>query len=267
MRRALPPLPQRGRRHASATSPPSSASDGADVSFACWFWDYDNDGRLDLFVNDYDDHASPRQWPLLMGMPVEKASRPRLYRNLGHRGLPRRDAARSASTGRSPPMGCNFGDIDNDGYLDIYLGTGWMSYSGLVPNLMFKNVDGRRFEDVTDVVRDRPPPEGARRLVRRLGRRRRPRPVRRGRRRGSRRQGVQRPVPEPRPRPPLAEGQAGRHQDQPRGARGQDPGRRARSRTGTTRSIYRTIGNNGSFGGNTLVETIGLRRRHARSPS
>jgi hypothetical protein len=27
---------------------------------------------------------------------------------------------------------------------------------------------------------------------------------------------------------------------------------------GTTRSIYRTIGTNGSFGGNSLVETIGL---------
>ena len=21
-------------------------------SFSCWFWDFDNDGRLDLFVND-----------------------------------------------------------------------------------------------------------------------------------------------------------------------------------------------------------------------
>jgi tetratricopeptide (TPR) repeat protein len=26
---------------------------GPDFSFACWFWDYDNDGLLDLYVNDY----------------------------------------------------------------------------------------------------------------------------------------------------------------------------------------------------------------------
>ena len=26
---------------------------GADANFACWFWDYDNDGRLDLYVNEY----------------------------------------------------------------------------------------------------------------------------------------------------------------------------------------------------------------------
>ena len=30
-------------------------------------------------------------------------------------------------------MGANFGDIDNDGYLDVYFGTGWMSYSGPGP--------------------------------------------------------------------------------------------------------------------------------------
>ena len=47
------------------------------------------------------------------------------------------------------PMGANFGDIDNDGYLDIYLGTGDMSYEGLDVNLLFKNVDGYRFDDVT----------------------------------------------------------------------------------------------------------------------
>ena len=47
------------------------------------------------------------------------------------------------------PMGSNFGDVDNDGFLDLYLGTGDMSYEGLDPNLMFKNVEGAVFEDVT----------------------------------------------------------------------------------------------------------------------
>jgi hypothetical protein len=47
------------------------------------------------------------------------------------------------------PMGCNFADVDNDGFLDIYLGTGQMSLEALVPNLMFKNDAGRRFDDVT----------------------------------------------------------------------------------------------------------------------
>ena len=31
----------------------------------------------------------------------------------------------------------------------MYVGTGWRAYSGLVPNRMLKNVEGRRFEDVT----------------------------------------------------------------------------------------------------------------------
>ena len=46
-------------------------------------------------------------------------------------------------------MGCNFGDFDNDGWLDFYLGTGAPDLSVIVPNRMFKNVDGRRFADIT----------------------------------------------------------------------------------------------------------------------
>src|SRR5208283_2972325 len=47
------------------------------------------------------------------------------------------------------PMGANFGDIDNDGYLDIYLGTGSPSYSSLAPNVLLRNKDGKAFVDVT----------------------------------------------------------------------------------------------------------------------
>ena len=47
------------------------------------------------------------------------------------------------------PMGCNFGDLNNDGFLDFYLGTGFPEYESVVPNLMFLNDRGDRFLDVT----------------------------------------------------------------------------------------------------------------------
>jgi hypothetical protein len=46
-------------------------------------------------------------------------------------------------------MGSNFGDFDNDGYLDFYLGTGAPNLATLVPNRMFKNVAGKRFAEIT----------------------------------------------------------------------------------------------------------------------
>jgi hypothetical protein len=46
-------------------------------------------------------------------------------------------------------MGTNFGDFDNDGYLDMYLGTGDPNLHMLIPNRMFKNVGGKRFAEIT----------------------------------------------------------------------------------------------------------------------
>jgi hypothetical protein len=46
-------------------------------------------------------------------------------------------------------MGANYGDLDNDGWLDFYVGTGDPDFSTLVPNRMFRNDEGRRFQDVT----------------------------------------------------------------------------------------------------------------------
>ncbi len=50
-------------------------------------------------------------------------------------------------------MGANFGDVDNDGWLDMYLGTGNPDVRSLVPNKMFKNISGQQFADVTTSAR------------------------------------------------------------------------------------------------------------------
>jgi hypothetical protein len=50
-------------------------------------------------------------------------------------------------------MGSNFGDIDNDGWPDFYLGTGAPDLSVLIPNRMFRNVQGKYFHDVTTAGR------------------------------------------------------------------------------------------------------------------
>jgi hypothetical protein len=115
-------------------------------SFSCWFWDYDNDGRLDLFVTGFNASLQDIVANML-GEPA-KGERPRLYRNLGPEGF--KDVTAQAGLDRvTLPMGSNFADIDNDGFLDVFLATGRPPYSILIPDLMFKNVEGRRFVDVT----------------------------------------------------------------------------------------------------------------------
>ena len=77
---------------------------GADLSFACWFWDYDNDGLLDLYVNDYRARVA-EVLVSAMGLKIPGSSRPRLYRNLGADGF--RDVSADAGLDRAmAPMGC-----------------------------------------------------------------------------------------------------------------------------------------------------------------
>ncbi len=116
-------------------------------AFACWFWDFDNDGRLDLWVNPNNATLSEVVRDQL-GQP-SSGERPRLYRNVGP---PRffRDTTAEVGLDRVVlPMGSNFGDVDNDGFLDMYLATGRPSYSYLMPNVLLRNEGGRRFADVT----------------------------------------------------------------------------------------------------------------------
>ncbi len=119
---------------------------GPFFSFATWFFDYDNDGWPDLFVTDYFSSIDQviRSY---LGLPTQVETL-KLYRNM-HNGT-FQDVTQQVGLDKvSMPMGANFGDIDNDGYLDIYLGTGQPTYAALTPHVLLRNDEGTHFTDVT----------------------------------------------------------------------------------------------------------------------
>ncbi|MEE8169335.1 MAG: FG-GAP-like repeat-containing protein, partial [Phycisphaerae bacterium] len=117
-------------------------------SFPSWFFDYDNDGRLDLFIAAYEGDVGMLCAEYFGFGDRVKSARMKLYHNRGDGRFD--DVTKPAGLHRLAfAMGANFGDIDNDGWLDFYLGTGYPPYEALMPNLMFRNDRGRRFLDVT----------------------------------------------------------------------------------------------------------------------
>jgi tetratricopeptide (TPR) repeat protein len=115
-------------------------------SFATWFFDYDNDGWPDLFVNTFLQPVNETLYSYL-GKP-HNVETLKLYRNK-HDGT-FEDVTEKVGLGKVfMTMGANFGDIDNDGFLDVYLGNGNPSYTALLPHALLHNKDGQSFVDIT----------------------------------------------------------------------------------------------------------------------
>ena len=116
-------------------------------SFPAWFWDYDNDGWLDLFVTGYRIRHSGDIAADYLGQP-HSAELPRLYRNRGDGTFEEVSKAMGLDKVLHA-MGANFGDLDNDGWLDFYVATGDPDLATLIPNRMFRNANGKAFQDIT----------------------------------------------------------------------------------------------------------------------
>lgn len=124
------------------------------------FFDYDQDGWLDLFIAGYSkiasSYASGQVAADLLGQP-HTAELSRLYHNEGVQSERGEGTAlllhdRTAETKLDRvyyATGAVAGDLDNDGWPDLYLSTGATDYRAIIPKRLLHNVDGARFEDVS----------------------------------------------------------------------------------------------------------------------
>ncbi len=100
------------------------------------FFDYDDDGWIDLFLVDGGSFADPA---------VARRAQHRLFRNRGN-GTFQDVTAQSGIQHRDYGMGACAGDYDNDGRVDLYV-------TNVGPNTLYRNAGDGRFSDVTRVAR------------------------------------------------------------------------------------------------------------------
>jgi hypothetical protein len=121
------------------------------MSFPAMIFDYDHDGWDDILVTSFPldnlSNVGGEVGAEMLGINtgIEKA---KLYKNLGNEKF--KDVTKEMGLDKMIfAMGFNFGDFNNDGYLDVYAGTGAFEFNSLVPNRAFLNQQGKYFAEVT----------------------------------------------------------------------------------------------------------------------
>jgi tetratricopeptide (TPR) repeat protein len=120
---------------------------GAHFAF---FFDYDNDGRLDLFCSEMSD-LTAAVVSRLHGRTQRDRNRPSLYWNRGDGSF--EDRTYRAGLGQSyGTSGAHFGDFNGDGFPDIYLANGGVEMTRLEPDALLLNLGDGRFVDVAPAI-------------------------------------------------------------------------------------------------------------------
>ena len=123
--------------------------------FVCFFFDYNNDGWPDILTTslapwDVTVEGLKKGYAPANARAIHPDSS-RLFRNNG-------DGTFTDVTFESKlyypagTMGAGVADLDNDGYVDLYIGTGDPQMSRLEPNRLFRNNGDGTFADFTSYV-------------------------------------------------------------------------------------------------------------------
>ena len=120
-------------------------------SFPVWLWDFNNDGIEDIFIAGYT--GSTFEY-MLYAIGERSQDNPATFGHYIGRGdlTYKNNASNHGLDGPVLTMGANFGDLNNDGFLDFYLGTGQPDIAELIPNQMFLNDGGRKVHDITMAI-------------------------------------------------------------------------------------------------------------------
>ncbi|MCP4192222.1 MAG: hypothetical protein GY768_16545, partial [Planctomycetaceae bacterium] len=118
--------------------------------FMAAFVDLDHDGQLEIFHGGFTDGRTSAEGTVF----GETVSNPGSYSAILRRSLDGTFVRDTDYFGGGsfpvPTMGSSFGDLDNDGCIDFYLGTGNPEGWTVVPNLMFRGLrNGRECTDQT----------------------------------------------------------------------------------------------------------------------
>ncbi|NKB69110.1 MAG: tetratricopeptide repeat protein [Candidatus Latescibacteria bacterium] len=120
--------------------------------FVAFFLDYNGDGWLDLFVSSSALTIDEVIDSAVTGKPsLFSGNRAYLYRNNGDGTFA--DMAREAGVGLTlGTMAATYGDIDNDGYPDLYLANGGPAMDRFEPDRLYLNNRNGTYADVSEAA-------------------------------------------------------------------------------------------------------------------